>query len=200
MVFIAPMLPVRHQEMTYNFLFSCIVLLAALSLQDIGRRIIIAVAFLIVVIWFANKVDLPGLFLISRAAQGLFFVFIVIRLIQQTARAKNVNVRVIADSINGYLLVGVIYSLIAYSLIRIQPDVYHFPEVNNGSEKIAMSTMFYYTFVTYTSTGYGDITPVSPGARSLATLISTTGQLYIAIIIALLVGKFSSTRVTEGKE
>jgi voltage-gated potassium channel len=194
MVFITPMAPVRYQEVAYNFLFSCVFLLAALSLQHIRRKIIISVALLlIVVIWFAEKVDLPGLATMSRAGQGLFFVFIVVRLIQQTARAKNVNLGVIADSINGYLLVGIVYSLIVISLVRIQPDAYHFPEGNDEAGQVVMSKMFYYTFVTYTSTGYGDIIPTLPGARSLATLISTTGQLYVAIIIAMLVGKFSST-------
>ncbi|HEX6889893.1 MAG TPA: potassium channel family protein [Chryseolinea sp.] len=194
MVFITPMVPVRYHDLAYNFLFSCVFLSAALSLQHIRKKIIIAVALLlIVIIWFAEKVDLPGLATMSRACQGLFFIFIVVRLIRQTARAKNVNLGVIADSINGYLLVGVIYSLIVYSLVRIQPDAYHFPEGNDEAGQVVMSKMFYYTFVTYTSTGYGDIIPKIPGARSLATLISTTGQLYVAIIIAMLVGKFSST-------
>jgi hypothetical protein len=192
MVFGTPVLPVHLQDVAYNFLFSCIFLLAALSIQLIRRRAIITALILIVIIWFADKIDLPGLALVSRVGQGLFFVFIVIRLIQQTASAKTVNVQVIADSINGYLLVGVIYSLVVYSLVRLQPDAYHFPEGNNGTGQQVMGMMFYYTFVTYTSTGYGDITPTHPGARSLATLISTTGQLYVAIIIALLVGKFSS--------
>jgi hypothetical protein len=147
---------------------------------------------LIIIIWVAFKINLPGLFLVSRIGQGLFFIYIIIRLIKQTATAKNVNIRVIADSINGYLLVGVIYSIVVYSIVRIQPLAYHFPEGNNGIEPDLMSKMFYYTFVTYTSTGYGDVTPMIPGARSFATLISASGQLYIAIIIALLVGKFSS--------
>ena len=163
-----------------------------MSLQHIRKKIIIGIALLlIIIVWVAYKIDLPGLFLASRIGQGLFFVFIVIRLIRQTATAKDVSVRLIADSINGYLLVGVIYSLVVYSIVRIQPDAFRFPE-GNGNVPDLMSKMFYYTFVTYTSTGYGEITPVIPGARSFATLISASGQLYIAIIIALLVGKFSS--------
>jgi len=194
MVFFVPMFPVYAHEIAYNFLFSCVFLLAALSLQHVKRKSIVTIALvLIVVIWLADKVDLAGLATVSRAGQGLFFIFIVIRLIRQTARAENVSVKVIADSINGYLLVGIMFSLIVYSLVRIQPDAYHFPEGITGGGQIVMSKMFYYTFVTYSSTGYGDIIPKLPGARSLATLISTTGQLYVAIIIALLVGKFSST-------
>ena len=193
MVFFTPMLPLSVYDLAYHFLFSCIFLLSALSLQNVRKEILIPFALLlIIIVWLAFKIVLPGLFIVSRVGQALFFFFIVVRLIKQTAAAKNVNVRVIADSINGYLLVGVIYSIVVYSIVRFLPDAYHFPEGNDTNKEGVMSKMFYYTFVTYTSTGYGDITPMSPGARSFATLISTTGQLYVAIIIALLVGKFSS--------
>jgi len=114
-MFFIPILPVYDHDFAYNFLFSCIFLLAALSLQHTRGRIIIAIALLlIVIIWFADKIDPSGLATVSRAGQVLFFVFIVVRLIRQTAGAKNVSVRVIADSINGYLLVGVIYSILVY--------------------------------------------------------------------------------------
>jgi voltage-gated potassium channel len=194
MIFFTPMLPVSYYNLAYNFLFSCIFLLSALSLEHIRKKGLVTFAlFLIIVIWIASKINLSGLFLASKIGQILFFIFIVIRLIGQTANAKNVNVRVIADSISGYLLVGVIYSIVVYSMVRFQPDAFHFPEGNITTGREVMSKMIYYTFVTYTSTGYGDIIPVTPGARSFATLISASGQLYLAIIIALLIGKFSST-------
>lgn len=193
MVFFTPILSIAYHHFAYNFLFSCIFLLSALSLQNSRGKMQIAFAlFLIVIIWVAFKTNLVLLFAVSRVGQLLFFIFIVIRLIKQTANAKNVDVRVIADSINGYLLVGVIYSIVVYSIVRFQPEAFHFPDGDNSNEGVIMSKMFYYTFVTYTSTGYGDITPVLPGVRSFATLISASGQLYIAIIIALLVGKFAS--------
>ena len=198
MVFFVPVLSISYHQVTYNFLFSCIFLLSALSLQDVRKKMLLTVSLLlIIIIWIASKIELSGLFLVSRIGQGLFFIFIVIRLITQTASAKDVNIRVIADSINGYLLVGIIYSIVVYSIVRFQPEAYHFAEGNEGDEQVVMSKMFYYTFVTYTSTGYGDITPMAPSARSLATLISATGQLYVAVIIAMLVGKFSSTGPSE---
>ena len=52
----------------------------------------------------------------------------------------------------------------------------------------------YYSFVTMTTLGYGDITPVGPQARSLSILLSITGPMYIAILIAKLVGKYSSQK------
>lgn len=167
MVFFTPMLPASYHPLAYNVLFSFIFILSALSLHYMGRRTVVFLSLLLVsVTWAAFVIDLPGLFLGSRTAQGLFFVFIVISLIKQTAATQNVSVRVIADSINGYLLVGVIYSIVVYSVVRLNPEAFHFPEGDSGNE-VLMSQMFYYTFVTYTSTGNGDITPVSPGANPL---------------------------------
>jgi len=52
----------------------------------------------------------------------------------------------------------------------------------------------YFTFVTMTTLGYGEITPILPFARSISILISTSGQIYIAVIIAMLVGKYAATQ------
>ncbi len=46
----------------------------------------------------------------------------------------------------------------------------------------------YFSFVTLTTLGYGDITPVSSGARSLAVVEALCGQLYLAVIVARLIG------------
>jgi hypothetical protein len=48
--------------------------------------------------------------------------------------------------------------------------------------------LFYYSFVTLTTLGYGDITPISHPAKSLAMLEAIVGQMYIAVLIARLVG------------
>ena len=53
----------------------------------------------------------------------------------------------------------------------------------------------YYAFVTMTTLGYGDITPVGSMARSLSIFFSVTGQLYLTMIIAILVGKYLSQKI-----
>lgn len=63
--------------------------------------------------------------------------------------------------------------------------------------------MIYYSFVTLTTLGYGDIVPVSPSARSLATLEALTGQLYLTVLVARLVGlqiTHSARRRSEDQE
>ncbi|MGR9037551.1 MAG: ion channel, partial [Gammaproteobacteria bacterium] len=60
--------------------------------------------------------------------------------------------------------------------------------------KAPMDTLLYFSFVTLASLGYGDITPLAPLARTLAYLEAIGGQLYIAIMLAGLVGLFLNGR------
>jgi hypothetical protein len=57
----------------------------------------------------------------------------------------------------------------------------------SGSEQGILATMLYFSFTTLTSTGFGDIVPVHPIARSLANLEAITGQLYPATLLARVV-------------
>ena len=60
-----------------------------------------------------------------------------------------------------------------------------------------MRHLIYYSFITLTTAGYGDVYPVHPAARSLAVTEALVGQLYIAIMIASLVGMALQTRSGE---
>lgn len=195
MIFGVPLMPVNLRYHAYNILFSLILLASATALQRRNKKLILIVAgVLIILVWVAFRIDNAVLTLISRIPQGLFFLFIVYGLIRQTATAKKVTERVIVDSISGFLLVGLLYGIVAFAIFRLHPDAFRFPEgpIDASLTIEKMSDIIYYTFVTYTTTGYGDILPATPGMKSLATLISASGQLYVAIIIALLVGKFAS--------
>jgi hypothetical protein len=75
-------------------------------------------------------------------------------------------------------------------------NAYKFPEAIDltGRTSAYLHEYIYYTFVTFTTLGYGDIIPLKPISKSLALLISISGQIYVAIIIAMLVGKYASNQ------
>jgi hypothetical protein len=50
--------------------------------------------------------------------------------------------------------------------------------------------LLYFTFITLTTIGYGDISPLSDVARNLAVILGLIGQFYNTIIIAIIIGKF----------
>ena len=133
---------------------------------------------------------------LSRGLNALFFFTVIIFLLIQVANSKRVSFQVILEAINVYLLLGLIFSLIITILMAIDVNAFNFPfrdSISNNTVNY-FSEYLYYGFVTFTTLGYGDIAPLTPYAKSLATLASVTGQLYVAIIIAMLVGKFSSSK------
>lgn len=91
-----------------------------------------------------------------------------------------------------YLLMGLIWAILYGLLFQFFPGSFNGIEGADG--KAPMDTLLYFSFVTLASLGYGDITPVAPLARTLAYLEVVAGQLYIAIMLAGLVGLFLNAR------
>ncbi len=145
--------------------------------------------------WIGHFVGTDLVHLIDFITTFLFLVAIVVLMIRHIARSRNVTPTIILSSINGYLLLGVLSAV----LLAIS-DVINRYVFTSGSQAIIFpgqsvpqfNDYLYFSFVTLTTLGYGDVIPVSHLARSTTMLIAVTGQLYMTILIAMLVGKFLS--------
>jgi hypothetical protein len=85
-----------------------------------------------------------------------------------------------------YLNLGVIFAAVFSLIWDFNPAAFtNLPAPTGGPDELA--TMLYFSLTTLTTTGYGDIVPVDPFARSLANLESIVGQFYLAITVARLV-------------
>jgi hypothetical protein len=107
---------------------------------------------------------------------------------KKVVQSREVGIAEFTESINAYLLFGIAGSFIFNSIYLNFPGSFNMPEISQGS----ISNFVYYTFVTLSTTGYGDITPVTQIARSTSIFFSVAGQLYMAMIVAVLVGKYLS--------
>lgn len=123
---------------------------------------------------------------ISFGISAIIFLIITFILIMQIAKSKQINNNVIFDAINGYLLIGVVATLLNSVLLIINPDAINFNGDSNSY------TIIYYSYITLTTIGFGDFSPQSTIARSLSVFIGLSGQLYLTIIIAFIVGKVSN--------
>jgi len=114
----------------------------------------------------------------------LVFVF----LVKSIAQSKRVTPNVIFGAISGYMLLGIVGAFILLLVLFIDPNAY---SLDQGNAK-GFHSLLYYSYITITTIDYGDITPVSPLARTFSILLGITGQLYLAILIATLAGKYLS--------
>lgn len=156
-------------------------------------RILLPVAILLTLVqWISKITNITSLDMISGMLSVIFFIYVAIRLIRQFAGAKKVSQLVILGSINGYLLLGFVFSILTVIVCSIYPESYYSAHLHEHlTAKTNFHTYIYYTYITMATVGYGDIVPVSAAARALAVLIAVSGQLYIAVVIAFLVGKFA---------
>jgi hypothetical protein len=195
-VFVIPVFPPAFFHFVYPISFTGIFLTAALSLQKYRKHVTAVALALIAILWISIFAELRILIIIVRIIQFLFFFFLVTRLVLQIANTSTVNGKVIIDSITGYLLMGLAFSTLVILVSFISPGSYNFQTLKlTDTVKLApVSDYIYYTFITYTTTGYGDFLPLTRISKSLAMLIGVTGQLYVAIIIPMLVGKYATSR------
>jgi hypothetical protein len=132
------------------------------------------------IVWF-HHTTLTKLW--SDGSTMLAVAVIALVLLKQIFRPGRVSHLRIQGAIAVYLLFGVVYAH-AYQIVDIlQPGSFHGP----GEELSNVSGWVYYSYVTLTTVGYGDITPVSQVARTLSVGEALTGQLYLAVLIARLV-------------
>lgn len=106
-------------------------------------------------------------------------------------RHREITLDTVFGAICGYLLLGVAWGVL-YSLIDyVEPSAFRLNEdlaaraVSPGER---INLFLYFSFVTLATLGYGDITPVAVSARTLAWLEAVIGQLYLAVLVAGLVG------------
>jgi hypothetical protein len=104
----------------------------------------------------------------------------------------SVTLDTISAAICAYLLTAIAFAY-AFAVVELQnPASFSVTLFQKSSSHIAplmasLHNFIYYSFVCLTTTGFGDIAPISGGARTLSVLESVFGQLYVAILIARLV-------------
>ena len=181
-----------------SFLFSLVLLAAILAVADRKRDLVIAIVLAIPAIagrWINHfRPDLvhPAVFLVA----GLILIaFVVGNLLRFVLRAPSVTAEVLCASISAYLMLGLMWTMAYWLVDQLTPGGAFSFNTNAGTQSMNGFTGFYFSFVTLSTVGYGDITPVSRIARWLAAMEAMTGLLYVAVLIARLVSLYSSSEI-----
>ena len=170
-----------------DIIFLVILLSGIYSISS--NRQLFAAALLFSLVAFGSSIGSyflrnTSLTVLSLCFYGLFFGLMMISILSNIMKVKKVTADTIFGSICVYLLLGTLWAIV-FGLIEIStPGSFN---LGDDSALVFNYKFIYYSFVTLTTLGYGDITPVLPAARTLSSLEAVTGQLYIAILVARLV-------------
>jgi hypothetical protein len=108
--------------------------------------------------------------------------------LKRTLRPGPVTVYRVIGGIAGYLLIGYTWTFAYQLVVQRAPGAIHFEAGVADTPSREPNHLIYFSFTTLTTVGYGDVRPILPVVRSLAVAKALVGQLYLAILIASLVG------------
>ena len=129
--------------------------------------------------------------LLTRIFGALFFGYAVIIILQMIARSTEITRETIFAAIVAYLLIALMWAFIYMILEMVVPGSFSFPDKSIRAETMHFE---YFSFVTITTLGYGDVIPLTNRASALALLEALIGQIYLVVLVAWLVGMYVSSR------
>jgi hypothetical protein len=130
----------------------------------------------------------PRLLLVGSFTCLLFFVYVTWSQLRSLLRQREVTGETISMSISIYLLLGLSWGVLYFVIFTHQPDAFRFGTSPSVSSQNMFPILIYFSLTTLSTIGFGDITPVSLPARYAAIAEGITGQFYLAILVASLVG------------
>lgn len=176
----------------FPLLITILIVTSILIIQTSPKKRILTyvlIAILLVFLFISNSYEQSDeLELTAFIFLFIYFSFITYFLFKDLIRSKKVTGSVIIGAFAGYFMIGVITFFIFAFLNNTYPDTLNIDSDSEGG----IQDTFYFSFITLTTIGYGDFAPTSSLGQRIAILEGLIGQFYLAIVMAILVGKYLS--------
>lgn len=165
--------------------FISVILFSSLYAISENKRLFIITLFLAVPTlgsrWMLQFFGFPPSLIVPvHIVMALFLIIIASTILSYVLRGDAVTAEKISASVCVYILIGLTWAFLFSVTYRLQPTSFRI-------ENPELSHFVYYSFVTLSTLGYGDITPLSPPAQALSYVEAITGQLYLVVLVARLV-------------
>jgi hypothetical protein len=190
---------VRHPIVAVALRTSVEILLIGLVLRlGVGRGLVafvVGIAVLDAVAdWTATLHSVPALTLVRLLLALAFFGTTAALIAREIWRAETVETGAILGAVAVYCLLGLCWGLVFTIVEFAEPGSFEnvcqmrVGDVGCRVELADFPRLYYFSFVTLTTLGYGDVVPLTRAAEGVTTMASVTGQLFLAIMIGRVVG------------
>lgn len=172
------------------------------------RRVLFAAGLITIVIatplsWAAMFVEHPAIFITSCVVNCGIFVAMAVLILIAVVRKHVATVSSIFGAISSYLLLGLAWAVLYWGIEHASDGAFTVARpgaattLDGATDQVEeLSQFIYFSFVTMSTLGYGDITPQTPLTQTLTWMQSVSGQFYIAVLVAWLVSEIPRQRDT----
>lgn len=174
-----------------NLFFMLIILSGILAISDTSRPLItsISLALLAVVFrWLHYFYKLDLWFILEHVTNLLFWTYIAVRILKYIFHQRIITAELIHAALAVYFIFGLAWASIYQVLEISNSDSFSMSNTEVPAQAFIFQ-MWYFSMVTLTTLGYGDIAPVTMPARVFVVLEAIMGQFYLAVLIANLIGR-----------
>lgn len=206
-----------HLLIALAILFVASPFIQELPSAKVIQRFLIAVVFLSALFAVADRRSLlvgsllagtailgqwVGFFIPAVASYSLlpaiaFLIFVIARVLTYILAATEVDNETLCACLSGFLMIGLLWATGYILLGQVDPKAFGFTAPGQTMDGFEA---FYFSFVTLSTIGYGDITPVSRVAKMLCVMEAITGMFYVAVLVARLVSIYSSSAKQKSDE
>ena len=141
--------------------------------------------------WLQYAYPNKGILAIGMIAGVIFIAVVIANILRYMFKSEEINREIIYAAILLYLLAAVMWAFVYTFLELIDPASFN---IDLSQHQDYLLVFQYFSFVTITTLGYGDITPVTEVAKAITVLEAVAGQLYLVVAVAWLVGMYVSQK------
>lgn len=177
------------EPLVMNFFFSLVIIASvfAVSRSTTTRAVVFILAVPVLAgRWLIHFFPIEAAAVFGLATGAAFVAFIVVRILLYVLRQTTVTSDTIFAALCVYLLFGLSWGLVYALVEQLSPGSFAFPGIELGAD--LLRELVYFSLITLTTVGYGDTTPVTPITQGFSNLEAVLGQIYLAVLVARLVG------------
>jgi voltage-gated potassium channel len=196
----------EHYPRISGTMLTVTLVISTLSMSGAKRTYNLAwslVAMKIVLDVVGATTPIPGIFIAESVVLSAFFIIATVFALRRVLEDDYVDLNRIAGAISVYMLLGLIWTSLYFALSLLDPQAFDGIAVLSSYREELTNTAYldllYYSYVTLSTLGYGDVTPVSRAAQSLSYLEAICGVMYVAVLVAALVGSYANRPADQSR-